>query len=157
MERVFRYLLVGVWLGLSATLGASVATAAPKAEWRIEVQADEHGDPHSRVDLILDGRHVVPVVTAKEISKYEVLPREKYVGHEVPSSALCACMSWWAGAQVDCYVTSGGEGEFNLFERYLDEGPSPDRYRKIRTIKIKTTVRVKPHELASGERNDWPW
>ena len=157
MERFFRHLLVGVWLGLSVTLAASAATAAPKAEWRIEVQEDEHGDPHSRVDLILDGRHVVSVVSPKEISKYEVLPREKYGGHDVPASALCACMSWWAGAQVDYYVTSGGEGRFNLFERYLDEGPSPDRYRKIRTITVKTTIKVQPHEPTSGERDGWPW
>ena len=157
MERVFRPLLISIWLGLSATLATSAATAAPKAEWRIEVQEDEHGDPHSRVDLILDGRHVVPVVTAKEINKYEVLPREKYAGHEVPPSALCACMSWWAGAQVDYYVTSDGEGEFNLFQRYLDEGTPTDHYRKLRTIKVKTTIRVKPHEPTSGGRGDQPW
>ena len=137
MRHLLRLPLAAAWLCLLAGPTAP-ASAAPKTEWRVKVKEDKDGNPHSKVDLVINDEQAVHLVSPDTISKYIVLARDDYAEHKVPARALCACTSWWAGSGTKFYVVATSEGNLELFRQDLDEGAADAGYRKVRTVKVES-------------------
>lgn len=111
---------------------------APEAGWRIKVTRDAHDNPHSTVDLIINGEQTVRLVTPVGIDNFRVLPRDEYADYKVPAKALCACYSWWAGSGTRLYAAANAKGDVEVYRLDEDEGmTSKARWQRIRTVKAE--------------------
>src|SRR6185503_15139931 len=87
---------------LCSMLGCATPISHPTIAWDINIQLDDHDQPSGKIWLAVGGeRHLI---TDDPIGGYGVLSRAEYEQHQIPSDAILARSSWWAGVGEDMYV-----------------------------------------------------
>ena len=134
---VLRLWLFVVGLCLLAAPAGRAADAVPvTAEWRIDTKQSPVGLPTSRLDLVVNGRQVVPIEPAERLGDYRVIPRRSFASAKIPAKALCACQSNVVNSGVFYYVVPAGKDRLALYRQYDDVG-GPTGYKKVRTIPVE--------------------
>ncbi len=101
----------------------------PDIGWQFEVAAnDETGNPEGNVTLVVAG--ISHVVVAEATTIYDELPTDEYEQYNVPSAALTAARSWWAGHGDILYVIAK-EGELVVMQAELDEMTDQGPFREV--------------------------
>ncbi len=147
MNPFLRRLLATALFGLCGACAAKVP-ATPKAEWLIEVKEDKDGNPHSTVDLVINDRQVVHVVSSDGSDKvmhvvpsdgtsnFEVIPPDEWAKRST-AKALCACFSWWAGRGMELYAVANAKGEVEVYQTDLWEHQMAHDAHSLRICTIR--------------------
>ena len=101
--------------------------------WQFDTHDDSNGNPQTRVYLRVGARRVFIM---RDTSQYSVLERKDYGSHDVPQSAVAACISWWAGSGSEMYVLRRGR-QLIVYIRYLDEQTELGRYKRLKVIPLR--------------------
>lgn len=116
-----------------AAMGGEFNRRQTTIEWLFDSRTDQYGSPNTRVYLVVGGRRYFVLRTA---SQFSVVERGQYAEHDVPASAVAACVSWWAGSGEELYVTRRGR-QLIVYIRYLDEQTEVGRYTRLKVITLR--------------------
>lgn len=92
---------------------------------------------------MVDGeRHLI---TDDPIGGYRVVDRAEYPEIKIPSDAVSACSSWWAGVGEDIYVRVVSDRVLVFRREYGETSPDIRPYSLFRTIQVHTAARLMLH------------
>lgn len=116
----------------SQSSGSKAGHSQSGVEWQFDTTNDRDGNPNTKVFLKVGARRVFIL---RDTAQFSVLNRKDYSAHDVPSTALAACVSWWAGSGEEMYVIRRGR-QLIVYIRYLDEQTETGRYRRLKVIPL---------------------
>jgi hypothetical protein len=108
-------------------------------KWSLKsLPEDDMGNPSTRIWLIVnDNSYEI----AKETGNITEIAQREFSDYKIPSGALLACQSWWAGAGAQYWVVKKNKS-LNVMVRYIEEGNPDHPYdystkpKKVKSIPI---------------------
>lgn len=119
--------------GTAQGAGRKASHSQADVTWDFVTREDNMGNPNTRVFLKVGGRRVFIV---RDTAQFSVLEKKDYSSRGVPSSAVVACTSWWAGSGSEMYVIRRNR-QLIVYIRYLDEQSETGRYRRLKVIPLR--------------------
>ena len=115
------------------------ARAAPSMRqsqvfWSFDLRRDPDLTPHSNVFLHVRGKRILILRDAD--SAFNVMARTSYPDHDVPSQAISACTSWFAGQGEDLYVIRRRH-TLIVYRRAVDEEAATLPYKRLKVIPLR--------------------
>ena len=116
-------------------LGCRITELPHNFSWDFDVHRDIRDKQRGKVWLIVDGKRYM--ITDDPIGRYRIISPEDYAQKQVPSNAVLACTSWWAGCGEDMYVEVESNHVMVFRREYSETITDIPAYTLFRAFPIK--------------------